>query len=91
MSFVTFLIEYCYIVVDGEKCCGKAISIGNTSDSQMCKATCWNMYLTNTISESSSKRQLRHHCTGQNKEVFQCLHKQTRPTRQSTNIDSKLV
>lgn len=69
---------------DGEKCCGKTI----TTDSLQCKATCWNMYLTNSITNPDSKRNLRQRCTGRNKEVVQCLQKQTRSTRQSSNIES---
>ncbi|KAL4222440.1 hypothetical protein ACF0H5_018479 [Mactra antiquata] len=69
---------------DGEKCCNKAV----TTDSLTCKATCWNMYLTNTITDQDSKRNLRQHCTGRNKEVVQCLQKQTRTTRHSSNIKS---
>ncbi|XP_060563740.1 reversion-inducing cysteine-rich protein with Kazal motifs-like [Ruditapes philippinarum] len=69
---------------DGEKCCGKA----SATDSLECKATCWNMYLTNTISDHESKRSLRQYCTGRNREVWQCVQKQTRTTRQSSNIES---
>ncbi|XP_052799276.1 reversion-inducing cysteine-rich protein with Kazal motifs-like [Mya arenaria] len=68
----------------GEKCCGKATS----QDGLLCKATCWNMYLTNTIASSDAKRQLRHHCTGRNHEVDRCVHKQTRTTRQSSSLET---
>ncbi|XP_045167377.2 reversion-inducing cysteine-rich protein with Kazal motifs-like [Mercenaria mercenaria] len=69
---------------DGEKCCGKAVA----TDSLTCKATCWNMYLTNTITSHESKKTLRERCTGRNREVVQCLQKQTRTTRQSSYIES---
>ncbi|KAL3831933.1 hypothetical protein ACJMK2_023623 [Sinanodonta woodiana] len=66
---------------EGEQCCGRA-------DSQSCKIVCWHTYLSNTRETQESKHLLRQHCTGRNKDVVQCVLRQTKPEKPSNPADN---
>ncbi|KAK3594930.1 hypothetical protein CHS0354_009314, partial [Potamilus streckersoni] len=66
---------------EGEQCCSRA-------DSPNCKTVCWYTYLSNTRETQESKHVLRQHCTGRNKEVVQCVLRQTKTEKPSNPADN---